>query len=200
MGQTADELRSQINDQRDDVGRDLEAIGDRLSPRRMVDRRRARVRQAWHDTRDRVMGTAESMQSSAGDTAGGAVESLQSAATSAKDTATRLPEMARQQAQGSPLVAVGVAFGAGFLLASVLPTSRQEDQLAQRFGSELGTGADRLKEGVKQTVRDVADQMSDEVQDAGRNVAETARGAMDEVKANATNANATNATGEVSQF
>ena len=33
MGQTADELRSQIDEQRRDVSRDLEAIGDRVSPR-----------------------------------------------------------------------------------------------------------------------------------------------------------------------
>ena len=36
MGQTADELRSQIDEQRRDVSRDLEAIGDRVSPRRMA--------------------------------------------------------------------------------------------------------------------------------------------------------------------
>lgn len=186
MGQTADELRAQIDEQRQDVSRDLEAIGDRVSPGRMVARRRARVRAAWHDTRDRLVGTAEHAQGSAGDATSGMMGSVQSAASSAKETATQLPDAARRQAQGSPLVATAVAFGAGFLLAAVIPTSRPEEALVGRFENELGEGVSGLKEGVTEMVRDVADNVSGDVQEAGRSVAESARDAVDEVKTNAT--------------
>ena len=44
MGQTTEELRStRIAEQRDDLGRDLEAIGDRVSPGRMAQRHKAAV-------------------------------------------------------------------------------------------------------------------------------------------------------------
>ena len=41
MGQTAEDLRTQLAEQRGDISRDLEAIGDRVSPGRMMERRQA---------------------------------------------------------------------------------------------------------------------------------------------------------------
>ena len=56
MGQTAEELRGQLVYQRAEVSRDLDAIGDRVSPHRMVERRQAAVRQRFTDIKERVMG------------------------------------------------------------------------------------------------------------------------------------------------
>lgn len=186
MGQTADQLRSQIDEQRRDVSRDLEAIGDRVSPRRMAARRRERMRLAWRDTRDRLIGSDDDATTSAGESGDGMMDTVQSAASSAMESAAKLPDATRRQAQGSPLVATAVAFGAGFLLATVLPTSRAEQQMVDRFGDELREGAAGVKQEVSTMARDVADNMSGDVQQAGRNVAESANQAMDEVKANAT--------------
>jgi Protein of unknown function (DUF3618) len=36
MGATADDLRSQVNQQRDGLSRDMEALGDRISPGRIA--------------------------------------------------------------------------------------------------------------------------------------------------------------------
>src|SRR3954471_805237 len=60
MGQTAEELRGQLGEQRAEISRDLDAIGDRVSPQRMVERRKAAMRQRVSDIKDTVMGTAES--------------------------------------------------------------------------------------------------------------------------------------------
>jgi hypothetical protein len=68
----------------------------------------------------------------------------------------------------------------------VLPTSRREEELVHRFESQLGEGAGELKQGVTNMVRDVAENVSGDVQEAGRNVAETARDAAGEVTSNAT--------------
>ena len=59
MGQTTEDLRAQIADQRETLGRDLEAIGDRVSPTRMAERRKNAVRERWQSTKTRVMGTAD---------------------------------------------------------------------------------------------------------------------------------------------
>jgi hypothetical protein len=185
MGQTADELRSQIDEQRRDVSRDLEAIGDRVSPRRMAARRRARMQLAWRDTRDRLMGTDDDMSSSGGDASGGMMGTMQSAASTAMESAAKLPDVTRRQTQGSPLVATAVAFGAGFLLAAVLPSSRAEERMVDRFGNELREGAAGVKQEVSNMAHDVADNLSDDVHQAGRNVAESANHAMGEVKGNA---------------
>ena len=58
MGQTTEELRTQIAEQRDDLGRELEAIGDRVSPGRMAQRRKAAVGERFTSVKERVMGTA----------------------------------------------------------------------------------------------------------------------------------------------
>jgi len=57
MGQTSDELKAQLEEQRTYLGRDLVAIEDRVSPSRVIDRRRTRMRQGWHDARRQVQGS-----------------------------------------------------------------------------------------------------------------------------------------------
>jgi hypothetical protein len=180
-------LRTQIDEQRRDVSRDLEAIGDRVSPSRMVARRRARMRVAWHDTRDRLVGSADDIGDSAAQAASGIRHGVQSAAAGAKDGVMELPDAARRQARGAPLVATGVAFGAGFLLAIVLPTTDKETELAERFEGELSSGAREVKAGVTEMVRDVADNLSPDVQGAGQAVTEHAKDAAEQIKTNATN-------------
>jgi len=43
MGQNADELRRNIETTRENLGETVEAIGDRVSPGRMIERRKNRV-------------------------------------------------------------------------------------------------------------------------------------------------------------
>jgi hypothetical protein len=145
------------------------------------------LRRTWHDTRDRIIGTTEYAQDTSSETGSGVVDTVQSAASSAKESAMQLPDAARRQAQGAPLVATAVAFGAGFLFAALVPTSRREQELASRFESELGEGASGIKQGVTDMARGVAEHVSGDVQEAGRNVAEHAKDAASEVASNVSN-------------
>ena len=43
MGQNADQLKREIADTRNDLGNTLDAIGDRVSPSRVIQRRKNRV-------------------------------------------------------------------------------------------------------------------------------------------------------------
>ena len=49
MGQSPEELKDEIESTRADLGDTLEAIGDRVSPGRVIERRTARVRQGFAD-------------------------------------------------------------------------------------------------------------------------------------------------------
>ena len=64
---STDELRRDIAARREDLGRDLDAIGDRLSPGRMVDRTRGRARMRVVAVRDRVMGQARTTRGAVDD-------------------------------------------------------------------------------------------------------------------------------------
>jgi gas vesicle protein len=171
VAQTAEDLKAQLADQRETLGRDFEAIGDRVSPSRMAQRRKNAVRERWQSTKDRVMGSASS--------AGEAVSSV--------------PQGAANVAQGNPLALGLVAFGAGLVVATLLPESKPEQQLAEKVqptvehaASELGTAAqetvEQLKpkaqaavEEVKSSAQDSVQQVKGEASDAASRTAEQAK-------------------------
>ena len=64
MGQSATELKQEIAQTRQNLGETLDAIGDRVSPGRMVERRKNRMTRGFQNVRERVMGTASSMTDS----------------------------------------------------------------------------------------------------------------------------------------
>ena len=123
MGQTAEELRGQLGEQRAEISRDLDAIGDRVSPQRMVERRQAAVRQRVSDIKDTVMGTAESSVDTVRDAG-------TSAATTVTDSASTVVDGTRHAAEGNPLAMGLVAFGAGLVAATIFPATRTERDLA----------------------------------------------------------------------
>ena len=55
MGQSATELKQEIAQTRQNLGETLDAIGDRVSPGRMVERRKNRMARGFQNVRDRVI-------------------------------------------------------------------------------------------------------------------------------------------------
>jgi len=51
-------VRSEIDDTRDHLGRTVEAIGDRVLPGRIIERRKETTARSLRGLRDRIMGTA----------------------------------------------------------------------------------------------------------------------------------------------
>src|SRR5689334_22184261 len=125
MGQTAEELRGRLANQRAEIGRDLDAIGDRVSPHRMVERKQAAVRQRFSDVKDRVMGSAETSVDALRDAGA-------SAAASLSDSASSVVHGTRDAAEGNPLAVGLIAFGAGLVAAAVFPATRTERDIAER--------------------------------------------------------------------
>ena len=100
MAERTTELRSEIKDTRERLGDTLDAIGDRVSPGRIVERRKNQARQ-WIDTmRDRVMGAAPATPSTVGVRAStcerGGLDG---------EGVRHAPEAVARGDQGSPLVA-----------------------------------------------------------------------------------------------
>jgi len=159
MGQSAEELRRDIEYTREDLGQTLDAIGDRVSPGRIMERRKNRVMYTWANVRDRVMGSASDAGQTFGDTAGGAVDTIKSA-----------PDAVVHQTQGNPMVAGAVAFGVGALLASVFPATAKEQEVA----GQLKEKAQPLAEDLKQTGQEVAEHLREPAKEAIESVKEAA--------------------------
>jgi hypothetical protein len=177
MGQDADQLKREIEDTRGELGGTLDAIGDRLSPGRMVERRKNRMVNGLHNVRDRVMGTASDTGSAVGhavaDAAGGAVDSL-------KDT----PDTVRRQTQGNPLAAGAVAIGVGVLLASIFPASDQE----RRAAEQLMDKAEPLKDELKQAGQEMAEHLKEPALEAVQQLKGAAAESADEISQSAKDA------------
>ena len=192
MGKTAEELRYEIEMQRIEVSRDLDALGDKVSPSRVVQRRTDAAKGRLRGMRDAVMGSAEDMSGRTSDRMG----TMGETAHGAMEAVGHTPDMARRQAQGNPLVAGAIAFGLGVLAASVLPESRREHRLAERVQPQLEDAAHKAAETGRHMAEDLrpsAEEHAGQVQDSARQAAgdvsgkakESSRSVQDEAKSKA---------------
>jgi ElaB/YqjD/DUF883 family membrane-anchored ribosome-binding protein len=171
MDRTAEDLRQQIEMQREQVGHDLAAVGDRVTPSRIAGRGQARARRRFDNVKERVMGTAGSMSDSAGSSAHGMAESARHA-----------PEALTERAEGNPLMAGAVAFGFGMLIGSLLPGTSKEQQLGRKVEPKL----EQVAQGAAETARTVAADVRPTAEEEFGALKDEARGAAEATKTSAT--------------
>ena len=168
MGQRAEELRVEIAETRSDLSDTMDAIGDRLSPGRIAERRKNQVTGGFRSLRDRVMGTAGQSARSLSDTAHSATEAV-------KDT----PDVVLERTEGSPMIAGALAFGVGFLVAATLPQPQQEKDVEARLLEKAQPVTQQLTEGGREVVEHVKEGASQAAQELKQTAAEGARSVAD---------------------
>ncbi|MDX6297021.1 MAG: hypothetical protein QOI51_878 [Nocardioidaceae bacterium] len=197
MAQSPEELRYEIEQTRADMSRNVDAISERVSPSRIVQRRVDRTKNAVGTIRERVMGSVSAGAGQLGDKAGTTRDGVADAVTSA-------PEAAVQRTQGNPLAAGLVAFASGLIVAGLLPSSGPEEQAVESLESklkepvkeQLGGIARQMKEDLQgpaqsavQSVKDTAAQAAQTVTEQGKDSAQAvssdAKAATDEVRSSA---------------
>ena len=170
MGQNTEELTTTPRDieaTRADLSRNIDELTDKVSPQRVIERRKEAARGRIGSVRDKVMGTAS--QARSGVTSAGG-----SATGSVSDTASSAVSGVQARTEGNPLAAGVVAFGAGMLISALLPASDKETEAARR-----------VVEAAKEHGQPVVDQAKSIGQDIGDNLKESAAQAADEVKSTA---------------
>jgi hypothetical protein len=164
MGETAEDLARDIEDTRSSMSGTLEAIGDRVSPARVMERRRNRVVLWFQRAKDSVMGTAENLTGQATDT----MHRVGDAPASAVDTV-------KSTTSGAPLVAGGIAFGVGVLLGSALPPSRAERRLGEQARQAVEPVQSQLQEAGREVVENLREPVTEAVQDVKQSAEDGAR-------------------------
>jgi gas vesicle protein len=204
VGEESDQLRREIEQTRRELGTDVDALGEKVSPRRVMERRVDRTKDAIGGVKERIMGTTSDASSSAGgaisgaassvqDRMSGAASGVQHAASSVGDTATDTAYRARRQAQGNPLAAGLIAFGLGWLVSSLLPPSEKERQLAhqvkdqaqpavQAVGQQAGQALSEMKDNLQQPAQEAVESVKQTASDAAGTVKDEARSAAGDVK------------------
>lgn len=191
MGQSTEELRREIEATRNELGDTLEAIGDRVSPSRVVQRRKNRVTGALREARDRVMGVgADTTHAIAGGThsmATSVKDGVTDTAGTAVATVRDMPHAATSHTQGSPIAAGAIAFGVGFIAAAAFPPSRAERTMAGNIAehveplkAEVTTAAHELVDHLKEPAMEAVGAVKDTASERASAVQETAKGAVQE--------------------
>ena len=209
MSTDPDQIRSEIEQTQRELSADVDALTEKVSPPRIMERRVRRTREAVTNVKDRIMGSSSDAYSSAGSATSGMAQSVSDRASSARDTAVGVassaadtvrsaPDTVRRQATGNPLAAGLIAFGAGLLLSSLLPASDPEQRMASQvkdFATEQGRPvAGQLGEVGQQ----VAQELKESAQQRAESVKETATGAASTVKDEAQSA-ASDVTGQAQE-
>jgi hypothetical protein len=178
VAEVSQELRQDIERIRDDLDETLDALGERVSPRQIARRRKDAARARVTRVRTAVMGSAQETGSAAAGKARHAKDTVQESASEAADKVREAPEMIQQQAQGNPLAAGLVAFGAGMLLATLFPPTEAE----QRAASAVQARVEPLKDQALEAGREMKDHLQQSAQESAQQVKETATDAAHEVK------------------
>lgn len=166
MSDSPDAIRADIEQTRRELGSDVDALADKVSPAKIMDRQADKVKYAFGSVKDRIMGVA--------DDAGSAVSDAGASVADAKDRVVA-------KAEGHPLAVGLIAFGAGLLLASLIPASRKEKELA----ADVKEQAQPLVDKVTDAAKEVGEHLKEPAQNAAAAVKDAAAGAVDSVKTDA---------------
>jgi Protein of unknown function (DUF3618) len=226
-----EQIRRAIERTQANLSTNVDALAEKVTPGRIVERRVERVRGTALRWKDKVMGsnplqgplsptpsgwtpqgggardvagqvagavsgTASSAASTVSDTASSAASSASDVASTAAGAVAEAPQMARRQTQGNPLAAGLVAFGVGWLISSLLPASRREQELASQARDRASELGQPVAEAARQVATDVRDNLAQPAQqaaesvrstatEAGRTVADEGRAAAEEVQGQA---------------
>ena len=187
-------IRRQIEETRSNLSYDVDALNEKVNPTRVVDRRvgkakstvtglKDRVFGAAHDTRQHASGTTSNLTGNVQGAASAASENVSNAAQNALGAVQSAPQTLQRQAQGNPLAAGLIAFGVGWLVSSLLPTSEKEKQLAAQAESAVKEHSQPLVDQAKNVAQEIGDNLKPAAQEAVQSVKATAQDGVQTVKA-----------------
>jgi len=204
--QNIDQLRAEAAMRRQAIATDLELMGDRVSPTRIAERRKAAFRQRVHGVRNSVFGTSDRHRMAGAQTANEAYgyptgydtptyatgtstsggqdggSSITDKASSAVDTIKQAaPSSLGEATEGNPFGAAVIGFGIGMLAASLLPSSPDEQRAARKLQGHLEQAGTQLGTTAKEAVQNVAPEAQQAVQD----LKDSAKESVESVKSEA---------------
>jgi hypothetical protein len=184
MSNDPDQIREQIEVTRGTLSSDVNALTDQVRPGNVARRQVDKVRGVAGSTKDKIMGTASDLGSGASDLSSSGSSAVGDAAASSRQAVQAAPGAVKAQTQGNPLAAGLIAFGAGWLVASLIPATRQE----QRAATKVKENASVVTEPVTDAAKEVGGNLQAPAQDAVAAVKSTAVDAADTVRSEGTSA------------
>jgi ElaB/YqjD/DUF883 family membrane-anchored ribosome-binding protein len=168
-------LRREIELTQRGLSADVNALTEKVTPSRIVQRRVGRARRALTTMTDTIMGTASDTTDRMGSTASSVAGNVSSTASTVA---------------GNPLAAGLIAFGFGWLTASLLPPSKREQDIAdqakdlayEHVQPVVGEMAEQLKDNLREPAEHAVESVTSTAKDAGSTVADETRSAAEDVE------------------
>lgn len=204
MSQDPDEIRTNIEHTRSDLGRDVDALAEKVSPSKAVGRQTDKVRDKLSGAKEAVFGSPDDGSLYGQGSSGGMVQDARDRAGEMAHQASQAvqdaPAEVRRRTRGNPLAAGLIALGAGWLIASLIPASRVEqdaaravkDQaepvveeakaMAQEVGEHLRPQAEEAVDSVKDTAAEGVEHVKDRSQHHAEELKDESRGAAERVR------------------
>ena len=195
MTNDIESLRNEADQRREAIARDVELVTDRVDPSRIADRQKAKINQRWGAARDRVFGSSDRTRNEfpppSGDrqaqSDGGT--SITDRASGALDSAKeKTPDSVGEFTEGNPLAAGIIGLGVGLLAASLIPSTREEQRMADKVQDRIDDAATEIARSGQQAAENVQPQAVDAVakvkesaQDSAKNVQGDAKSAATDV-------------------
>ena len=170
-----DVIRADIERTRSELSRDVNALGESVTPGHMA-------RKGADKVKDRAAGLKDQNMGSASDAGHATSDSASSLASSVGDTAHGAASTVKRQARGNPLAAGLVALGAGWLLGSLLPASSKETEMAEAVKDRAAPVLDEAQSTVKQMAQEGAEHLKEPAQEAVQTVKDHAQDSVQTVK------------------
>src|SRR3546814_4003613 len=104
---------------RRELGLDVHALAAKVTPSKIAQRQTDKIKGAFGSVRERIMGSADDVTSS-----------VQGAGSSAASGVSDAGHRLAAKAEGNPLAVGLIAFGVGLVVASLIPASEKEKQVA----------------------------------------------------------------------
>ncbi|GGC81994.1 hypothetical protein GCM10011512_05930 [Tersicoccus solisilvae] len=206
MSSNPDEIRADIERTRAELGQDVDALAEKVSPTKAVSRQTDKVRDRLTDVRESIMGSpdhgtghsgggVQDVKDRAGDLAHEAGDRASELANGAADAVRSTPAQVRRGTRGNPLAAGLIALGAGWLVGSLIPASRAEQDAAASVKEQAGPVLDQAKsvaqemgENLKPQVQEAAQSVKDTATEGVQNVKDEGQGHAEDLKGQSTEA------------
>jgi ElaB/YqjD/DUF883 family membrane-anchored ribosome-binding protein/uncharacterized protein YjbJ (UPF0337 family) len=174
MGQSTEELTRNIEETRQNLSQDVDELTDKVSPSRIVHRRKEAAKSRLGSIREQIMGTVQDSGSA-----------VTSAGHGVADSASSAVESVGSKAQGNPLGAGLVAFGAGLVIGSLFPATDAEAQVSQRAVDLAKEQGQPLVEEAKSVGQEIAGNLKETAVEAADEVKVTAQESAENLKGEA---------------
>lgn len=178
MSENPDAIRADIEATRARLGTNVDAVADKVTPSHIVQRQTDKVKDS---VKGAVIGAKEKVMGAADHAAGNVHSAADSAGTRLGDAGAVIgeaPQRVTAKAQGNPLAAGLIAFGAGLLVSSLIPASTKERDAAEA----IKAAAEPLTTELTEAAKTVAEGLREPAQEAMENVKASAADATETIK------------------